>query len=460
MALAFEAVWEVRVAGNDGNGGAFNPARGGGGVDRSQQNAAQVVVDGAAITATVNATTTDLDLTGYVPSAADLGNHLNITGGTATAGLYEIVAIVSGRWRLDRAAGTAGQTATGNMGGALASPGRAGEFSTAFNTIWVRSGTYSITSATPNIAGGCVSFPAGGQVWLGYATTRGDLGTAPLLQASGITNATIFHLNNNDALGANFEIDGASLTTIRGVLVQGRGCAYKITARNCTNTGIGYNSAAMLVACLATGCTTAGAGINQLANGIAQVQGCVAHTNTVPGFRLGDAGHSYCLSYNNSGGTTDGFLYTTSPSFTLNCVAFGNGRDGFRATASNSPRFVNCLAEGNAGFGFNVTGIILAALIRCGVFNNAGGNVNGTPSLSVDLVTATSTFFTDAAGGDFSLTSAAAGGGLARSTGEPGEFPGGLSEGFLDRGAVQSAGGGGGGGASTGEGPELGGTWG
>src|SRR3972149_408153 len=118
MALSATVVFEVRVGGSDSNGGGFNSAAGG--TDRSLQTAPHVVIDGATITCTVNAVTTKLDIAGYTTTDADVGNLVNITGGTMTLSPppYQITAQTGGnQWTVDRAAGTAGQTGTGNMGG-------------------------------------------------------------------------------------------------------------------------------------------------------------------------------------------------------------------------------------------------------------------------------------------------------------------------------------------------------
>jgi hypothetical protein len=154
MALAATIVFEIRTGGSDLNGGGFNSTAAG--TDRSQQTAAQLVIDNAAVTCTTpaaNSNTLTFTL-GYVPSAADVGNLVNIAGGTnINAGVYEITAAAGATWTLAGAAnlttaGGAGSAITGRMGGCMASPGKVGSVMVAGNDLYVRQATYNITSAT------------------------------------------------------------------------------------------------------------------------------------------------------------------------------------------------------------------------------------------------------------------------------------------------------------------------
>jgi hypothetical protein len=147
MALNAAIVWEVRTAGSDNNGGGFKT--GATGTDRSQQDAAQATLTTAS---TVHTTTTQINVAAgdYTVASTDVGNVLQVTGGTATAGFYEITTVdtANNRWTVDRSVGTSGQTVAGAMGGALASPGKAaGAASVAGHIIYVKAGTYSITVA-------------------------------------------------------------------------------------------------------------------------------------------------------------------------------------------------------------------------------------------------------------------------------------------------------------------------
>ena len=463
MALAGTVVWEVRTTGDPANSGGFNSAAAG--TDRSNQDAPHVIIDGVTITATVNATTTDLDIVGYAVSAADVGNLVRITGGTMTAGTYQINSIpAAGRWRLDRSAGVAAQTGTGRMGGANSNPGLTAAVTVAFNKVWIKAGTYSITSATQNVAGGCVIYPSGGQLWEGYQTTRGDLGTAPVLQASGINTATIFQINGNDSGGTNIEVDGAGLVAIRGIVLAGRTIGFKITARNCTNSGITYGPGAHIIQGFATGCSTAGGAINQTSGGLASLYACVARANTVTGF-LGCVGtYINCISASNTGATTDGFGMSSSASF-VNCVAYANGRHGFNNNGvGQTCAFNNCVAEANVDTGFIIVNISTNILLNLAAFGNGTNyNITATGNSIVgnfSPITGTSSFFTSPSTGDFSLNNSLGGGALLKLTASTGTFPGIPSTSYLDRGAVQTSGSPSGGGSGAHGSVSLGqGTW-
>lgn len=458
MALAASTtVWEVRTTGSDGNGGGFNTARGGGGVDRSQQDAAEVTIDGVTVTATVQATTTDLAITGYAVSAADLGNLVNITGGTMTAGVYEIVAIpAAGQWRLDRSGGTAAQTGTGAMGGANASPGWVAGKVVDANTVHVKAGTYLITSTTANISGGRVSAARG--LWLGYQTTRQDFGTAPVFQASGINTFTLFTSAGNELFVGNITVDGNLQAATRGWSLGNRVFLYRCGAINCTNNGYsgGASQGNWLQECFATGCTTQPAFALSGGSGAGLVA-CRAFANSVTGFDVsGQQIAVRCLSYANTGATSDGF--TTNQSLLINCVSYGNGQHGYGSAAGSDNRYVNCVAESNAGRGWrtSVGGAATAgeSRVRCAGFGN--GVADGTFQFDLDFITGLVSFFVDPASGDFRLNSAATGGALLLSQGYPltmSGFATGFNVGVMQQ--ATSAGGAGGGSS-----PVLGGVWG
>src|SRR5262245_44006987 len=70
------------------------------GTDRSQQNSAQVNIDNATIT-TSCATNIMTFTAGYTPTAADVGNVIQMTGGTnITTGFYQIQSFTPTSWTL------------------------------------------------------------------------------------------------------------------------------------------------------------------------------------------------------------------------------------------------------------------------------------------------------------------------------------------------------------------------
>jgi hypothetical protein len=448
MALSPTVVWEVRTTGSDGNGGGFDSAAAG--TDRSQQDAAHVTIDGAVITATVNAgDTTILDITGYTPSAADIGNLVNVTGGTATAGVYQIISFPgAGQWGMDRSVGAAGASATGAMGGANATPGWVSGKHVDQNLVWIKSGTYLLTSSSPSVANGLLR-PTRGK-WEGYETTRGDLGAKPILRASGINTVELLVNNGNEAVVVNLEVDGDNLVSIRGIRNGGRTAFYFCTVRNCTNSGFlgGVANNCVFVGCAAIGCTTAGRAFDMFGGAAVVLLSCVARDNTVPAFAVsGMSTVSRCLAYDNTGAAVHGFLLAQATC--CNCIAYGNGGDGFTSTSFDN-HYVNCVAESNTGAGFRASTIGVATAgetrFNCAGFNNTGGNTAGVFRFDGGFITGTSTFFTNPAGDDFTLNTAAGGGTLLRGTAYPTTLPDTSTDQFLDRGAVQTSGSGGGGG--------------
>lgn len=376
--------------------------------------------------------TTNTKFTSAAHPAADnlIGNIINVTGGTGfTAQRVAIVSRTTTTYNVDKSLGTLSSTGgTGNLGGAFASPALPYSLIVASNIVWIKAATYSLTSASTNVTGGCPSSFTRIRTE-GYGTVRGDRAARPVLQASGISTATLFAPSG---IIVNVAVDGASLTAIKGFHLL-TCAAYHCSAINCTNNGFDSNSTdSVAVDCTATGCAT------QAAFAVYSAIDCVAYSNTVTGFSAASTGGSFtrCLSYNNSGASSDGFASAVFNTPYSNCIAYNNGRDGFRGTQAIE-MYINCIAEGNAGTGFTVGNSAL--LISCGVYNN-GTNV--TPQISINLyinlITGTASFFVNAASGNFALNANAGGGALLRAAGIPGVTPDGLSTGYLDIGAIQS----------------------
>lgn len=449
MALSANTVWEVRTGGADTNGGGF--VTGASGTDWSQQDAAQYsVTDGVtAGTTTITSATANF-------GTDVVGNIMYVQGGTGsvTAGWYQIISRTdSTTIVVDRSTGlTAGTGVTLKIGGALASPGMCGASFVSGNIMYIKAGTYTITSASTNVTGGCFSKGASTDTFIeGYQTTRGDLGTPPLIQADGvITTFTLISLTSSSSGASirNINVDGNSRTSSRGIN-WGDGYVYKCKGVNCTNSAFRTaTTRVMFVSCWATGCSTAGA-FAFSSGGFAV--GCVAQGNTITGFTCESAGSGFfvsCLSYGNTGASSDGFQINYYNYQFYGCVAYANGRDGFRIT-NEQTTCINCVAEANTGTGFNVTGNdVVVNLLNCAYYNNGTNVTLGTGKFSFNIggITGTGSFFTNAAGGDFTLNNTAGGGADLRSAGYPGELPVG-GTGYVDIGALQvqaSAAGGGG----------------
>jgi hypothetical protein len=402
-------------------------------IDYSQQNGSQF-------------TYTDLSSTGVGLTASSaghpfgkqyVGNSIVVTGGTNfTTGRYVLASVAVGvgtflgAANLHTAAGTDSDGA-GRMGGAVASPGQIGAIIIGSNSVFIQSGTYTIASASTNIATGCWAPTVTNVYTEGYQTVRGDRAARPLLQASGISTFTVWATpNNGDHLVVNIGIDGATLTSSKGFSTL-RATLYLCSAINCTNSGFVTSGSNLF--CSATGCSTAAAFLN---GGASYLYGCVAYSNTITGFSYGSSAYfDHCLAYSNSGASSDGFLLNAQVSIAANCVAYANGRDGFHGSTLQG--YINCISESNTGVGFT-TSSAQSFRVNCATFGN-GSVTSGTFTNSAGNLTGSASFFTNAASGDFSLNSTAGAGAILRATGLPGVFPVGLTTGYLDIGAAQHA---------------------
>jgi hypothetical protein len=437
MALSASTVWEVRTTGNDGNGGGF--VTGSGGTDFSQQDAAQAVLTVASV---LGPAANQVTVAGgdYTCVAGDVGNILQITGGTATAGFYHITARAGQVWTLDRNAGAIGNTVVGAMGGGLASPAVAAPPMVNGNILFIKAGTYSMSVNTNNVANGKWSKSAPVLV-IGYDTNRawGNVDTKPILQAT-VTLTTMWTGSSNWVNNIVFDVNSQAST--RSV----SGGAY---------TRCEFNNGNLAnVQTLATHCTATGNSATSFTDGAAGFFYCEAFGNTATGFSCSNASLHSCLSYDNSGATSDGFI---NPSLTsahfFNCIAYNNGRDGFRnTTGSLVSRMIlqNCIAEDNAGIGINAANTQYPSIaIRCSVFNNGTDTAGGLTE--VDTLTPGGSVFTNAAAGDFSLNNTGGAGATLRAAGyiefDSNVFPAGLTTSYLDVGVAQhqDTGGGGGG---------------
>jgi hypothetical protein len=433
MALSSAVTWEIRTTGSDTQcGGGFKT--GASGTDYSQQAAAQFSGTDLVVDATTNTKVTSAT---HNFVAADVGNLIQITAGSGwTTGFYEIVSVASNAATLDRSPAATGTTGgTWWEGGALASIGKVGGAIVTGNTVYIKSGTYSVTSASNNVAAGCFA-PNVNQIWVeGYNATRGDLGTAPVLQASGISSFILFAMvSGADWRVVNLTADGASLTSSRGFNTN-RGVLYLVTAKNCTNAAFQHQfNHCILIRCAATGCSS------QPAFQVTFAVACEAYDNTVTGFTQTSAPNTYihCISRGNTGGSSDGFNVPGQSTLT-NCTSYGNGRHGFNCSDSE-PVFINCIAEANGSYGFN-SGQILTQMVNCATYNNTSGatNLTGVKPSNLGAVAGSGSFFTNAAGGDLSLNTTTGAGAALRAAGIPGTFPSGTTVGYLDIGAAQHA---------------------
>lgn len=392
----------------------------------------------------VAATTTTFTSTANPIGKNFVGNIFSITSGTGwNVVRWECSSVNSGtstgtagNFYSGTTIGTAASTGgTGQCGGPLASPGQASLLFVNGNSVYIAAGTYTIASATPNVATGIVSNTAGGlggnafSCWEGYATYRCDkpgLGSRPVIHAGSgvISSAVMWTIGGNHTRIECLSFNGNSQTTVTGLQASGnRQTVISCDALNCTARGIYASSTANLLLCSATTCSgTAGL------HGLLLVAFCETYANTTVGIIAAQA--VYCLSYGNTGASSDGIQSTSYGQMHIGNIAYGNGRDGFQAADAQN-NYINCIAEGNTGTGFAPRTATVSLVLNCGVYNN-GTNIDVDWVDNKNLITGTGSFFTNAAAGDFSLNNTSGAGAALRSVGFPTTFPRGLTASYLD----------------------------
>jgi hypothetical protein len=448
VALNAAVNWEVRTAGNDTNGGGFQAGASGtdmGPYDNKNTSGGSNCFSTSAdlsVTDAVTAGTTTITSATANFSTNIVGNVIYVQGGTGSvaAGWYQVATRVNSTTiTVDRSTGlTAGTGVTLNIGGALASLGQVAALWVGNNTVYVKSGTYSVTSASTNISGGCVSSAVTVTIE-GYNSSRGDLGTKPLIQATGsISTFTLITLSGGRGVVTNLSFDGQSYSASRGISI--RGAVFRCKFSNFVNSGVSFSITGHAQDCEATGCSVSAAFTSAVAGSM--WVDCVAHDNTGPGFNCSGNGSVFvrCIADTNIGAPNDGFISSSENVTFVNCVAYNNGRDGFRLT--DCGLLINCIAETNTTTGFNLNSAnVVGTRVRTCAYYGNGTNISlGTIRNVVEegSITGSGSFFTDAPNSDFSLNATAGGGAACRAAGYPGVLPFG-GTGKIDVGALQHA---------------------
>jgi hypothetical protein len=354
-----------------------------------------------------------------------VGNGIVITGGTNfNAGRYVIASVAAGTFVATVVGPTnittgAGASGTGGQGGALASMGKVVPFLVNNNYAFVKSGTYTITTATGNVATGCISGFGVVACFVGYSATRTimNTGTKPLVQYQAALSTATFCAAGYSFI--NLALDGANQTAAK--LSSNSGYFWR-----CSFTG--FNTASSSNPCVECTATANSATIFG-----ATAFACEAYANTATPFGGSQIVAVHCLSYNNTGASTDGF----TNGYAFNCVSYGNGRHGFHVCLGEA----NCHAENNAGWGFTASGPTWYVRACSGYNNTLGLLITGNNGLIQGMVDVTSgSPLTNPGSSDFSTNATALRGALLRSAGIPGAFPRGLTAaGYPDIGAVRHA---------------------
>lgn len=477
MAVPQYAHWEVRTDGHNDNGGCFNPTRSGATKtwdDNYTYGPSYMVViydgqTGNEPVLTPNGTALNQVRCdgGRAFVQADVGHVIKITAGTnVTPGRYEITRVSGGVATLDANCwtSTSGSQAVARLGGAVAHPSEAILGANTANFIWIRSGTYTVTSAISR------SWDILRLHVRGYEQTRLDMGQRPVLAAGANSINIINHPISGGTLSSiwNLAFTGNGYTGVTCLNIGGRetlvyNCSFADAATGIDGSRIySYPRSLHTVTCTFTNCSTGVSG--------GQVFHCLATNCSTVGIQ---ANMAYaCMAV----GCGDGFRgHPGGPGTFINCIARNCTGHGFYGNDSRGGAFINCIAHNCGGHGFFVhsrnhsaynciatncgqNGFYFAhgdfdvmgmTGMRLAAYNNTSGNWGnlvttwgGTRGLrqilSRSLIDLSAPPFVDASNGDFRLNSLPGGGALCRAagTGPVGQLS------ALDIGVVQTASGG------------------
>ncbi len=238
--------------------------------------------------------------------------------------------------------------------------------------------------------------------------------------------------------GENLILDVNSQANSRGIYMNAQSIGINnVTVKNFTTIGMDMNGGGFITNSRITagiaGCTE---GVHMINGGIAI--GVMSDTNHCHGF-FGNSGSItciFCIAANNIGAAVDGFNFqNTAYNICANCIAYGNGEDGFQMGigASTAGRFWNTWAWGNVRYSFNSTVTAITAQQMYFAYNGyASGTLNNITAGYGD-VTLTADPSTAGASLNFALNNAAGGGALLK--GVAGPIPGGT--GYLSIGPIQ-----------------------
>jgi len=290
-------------------------------------------------------------------------------------------------------------------GTAFATPGyAAGQATTSGDIIYIKAGTYTLSTTTSNVSGGPVNLSRGLKVE-GYQTTTGDQAARPVINAGSqaVTNVINYSSPSNNTLGTickSIEVNGNSVAT------------------NGINAGANWNGT--ISNCIIRNCTYGFVGGQ---SGNADTSYAI---NCTDGFR----GRRFYLCYakqctNGFNSTGNGFVFDSciadscsyafymfqTPGSVTNSIAYASTNDGFRSQY-DLVTFTKCIASENGGYGWYMGNSGAdESTIDCADYNNALGRTIGVNSnLDIRPINLTADPFTSASTGDFTLNNDTGGG--------------------------------------------------
>lgn len=439
MAFAATMEWDVSTTGNAANGGGFDPTSGTPGTNYANQNSPQVVYTDLVIDGTTNTKCTSA-ATPF--TSAHVGNVINIVSGTGfTVQRVQIMSVAASVATCDKSLGTLSSTGgNGNLGGALLTIAAANTLAIASNTIHIKTGTYTLTTA--------VVVTQATITWRGFQTTHSDYGTKPLITTA--TNST--NLITTSSTTGTQTWDNLSLSNTASVRANGvvqlsshgsneywifKNCVFDgfTKAINSDNIGANFDVIAIYVInCEIKNCS--GSQIETF-TGTLWVVGSYIHGGAADGI-LTPANLTVERSIISANGAS-GINITGNSNVRIDSCSIANNttKGLFGTTSSPITVITNSIFAGNA----SASNVYFAspASARCtdSSRNNAFYGTNTGWAASQGDVTLSASPFTSST--DFSLNATAGGGAACKAVGAPGVFPGGLTTGYPDIGAAQSA---------------------
>ncbi len=426
-----------------------------GAVDYSMQLPAQVSpTDLASVAASAVITSVSKPFTALMP-----GNIIQITntgtGAHCVLGFYEITVYTDDSTvTVDRAIddGTACVAGQGSIGGALLTPGKGGGAHVGSNTIWLKynATSFKATSTSSNVTNGKVTLATGTvdapTIMRGYEVTRGDETSNRPTFAWGVNGGANSLITSAGYLRlSNFVLDGVRVT------YTGRGISFTTGA-----TLILYKLKLMNFAGVCTGITTqtitfdqcelTGNAVQSLSatTGTARFLNSYLHDNPYNVIEI-TTGNLVLIgnifSTNKSGASYSAAVMSgTGTLIAANNTIYNSGSHGIDLQAAATAYLANNHLEANGGYGLNVGAMSpMVQMVSSSGYGNGSGDYT-TANLPVrnvvDFKALTASPLVNPAGGDFSLTTTAAGLQL-RGAGVPQTFPGGTTISRRDIGAAQ-----------------------
>ncbi len=395
----------------------------------------------------IGATTTQFTSVANPAGPHLIGNFIAVTSGTGfTVQWVEVTAFtLSGLLATcDKSLGTTLSTGgNGGLGGALASPGKAGALHIGSNFIALcAAGSIYGMSASNNVAGGKLSLAAPSTLF-GYTSNRFPLNTDAKPQVKPTANSYTLVYFGSQAMCRNiaFINPDAHTANVCTQTDNGNSITESCTADSFATAFSVTFGAAQFHNLYISNIQTSGVGISA-ATASGTITGVEIRGGSTSANGINLAGSWSLSDFIVSGVNGIGVNVSGLSVSIKRGIVYGCGSDGVNTAGNSNATIANVHCEGNTGIGFNAaSAYTLNRLINCSAYNNTGGNVVAgllaAPMTVQGFITLTSTAFTSTAGHDFSLNNTAGGGAVLRAAGFPGLYPGGTTTSYSDIGAAQ-----------------------